>query len=211
LRATDQVHLCIIATGVVSDVARALEVRIQPIGDDVMKALLANLQNGNIDRSIKPHVVSTMGDMALAIGAGFERYIQPVMRMLTQASMTRFRPEEMDQDNIEYLNTLRYSIVEAYTGILNSFGADNKADIMLPFMEKIFPFIDLIASEPTKSTDLHKATLTLIGDLACHLGTKIKTLLHRASVSALVSSAGTSDNPSLKTGASYAREQLMGQ
>jgi len=46
LKATNQQHLCIISTGVVSDISRALEVKLIPFADDIMKALLANLQDG---------------------------------------------------------------------------------------------------------------------------------------------------------------------
>jgi importin subunit beta-1 len=57
-------------------------------------------------------------DIALAIGAQFERYAGVVLGILEQAS-TVMAANQDDEGEIEYINTLRVSILEAYTGIVH--------------------------------------------------------------------------------------------
>ena len=111
-------QVCQVAVGVVGDLSRALEEDFIPISDDVMKLLLEHLQNNLIERSVKPHIFSCMGDIALAVGPFFERYMVYVMRMLEQASTIKAADLEEDE-KYDYLNELRTSILEAYTGNVN--------------------------------------------------------------------------------------------
>ena len=53
--------------------------------------------------------------------------MQVTLTMLSQASQTRAADE--DEDSIEYLNTLRVGILEAYVGIVQGLKADNKQDM----------------------------------------------------------------------------------
>ena len=39
-----------------------------------------------VHRAIKPPILSTIGDIALAIGSGFNKYANPVLTILEQAS-----------------------------------------------------------------------------------------------------------------------------
>lgn len=117
------------AVGVVGDVSRALRGQIAPYCDRIITLLLQNLQNKYIDRSIKPAILSCFGDIGLAIGGNFERYLEVVMRMLKQASdmivSTNFQTIE-DIDFLDYMNALRESILEAYTGIIQGLRTDRK-------------------------------------------------------------------------------------
>jgi len=160
-----------------------------------------------IDRSEKPHFISCLGDIALAIGGNFERYLYYAMQMLIQASQIRF--EELDAENIEYQNTLRDSILGAYTGILNSLAADKKANLLLPYLEKMVGFFDLIAKDEHKDENVLKEALSLIGDLASHYGPQIKALLHRPSIAALLSQGGNSKNEAIAKTAQQSKEYIQ--
>lgn len=79
-------QVCIVAVGVVGDVCRALEGGVLQYGDEIMQLLLSNLQNQAVERSVKPHIISCIGDMALAVGGMFDRYLPYVMMLLVSAS-----------------------------------------------------------------------------------------------------------------------------
>jgi importin subunit beta-1 len=64
------------------------------------------------------------GDIALAIGTGFKAYLGVVMGVLEQAS--QIQVDKADFDMIDYLNELRESCIEGYTGIVQGLGADSK-------------------------------------------------------------------------------------
>ena len=54
--------------------------------DKLMELLLACLTNTSLHQSVKPSILSTFGDMALAVGPYFSKYIEIVIHILQQAS-----------------------------------------------------------------------------------------------------------------------------
>ena len=93
-----------------------------------------------MERSVKPHIISCLADVAINVEGYFERYLPYVMMMLVQASGIKF--ETMDEDSLEYLISLQEAILEAYTGILQGLAADNKvlsvSLVRLIFTSEIF-------------------------------------------------------------------------
>ena len=45
-----------------------------------------SLQNNAVHRSVKPHILSAIGDVALSIGPQFKKYLDIVLKILMQAS-----------------------------------------------------------------------------------------------------------------------------
>ncbi len=72
----------------VGDVARALNIKLVPYCDEIVSLLLHDLQNPLLNRNVKPPILSCFGDVALAIGGEFGKYLSVVMNMLQQASTT---------------------------------------------------------------------------------------------------------------------------
>lgn len=116
LKSVEESGLCTVAVGVVGDLCRALNRSIMPYCDDIMHCLLELLQSPVLNRSVKPHVISVFADIAMAIEGDFERYSKIILGILKQAGEVDINTD--DEDLIEYINTLRNSILEAYTGIL---------------------------------------------------------------------------------------------
>jgi importin subunit beta-1 len=116
LKSVEESSLCTVAVGVVGDLCRALSKSIMPYCDDIMHCLLELLQSPVLNRSVKPHVISVFADIAMAIEGDFERYVKIILGILKQAGEVNITTD--DEDLIEYINTLRNSILEAYTGIL---------------------------------------------------------------------------------------------
>jgi len=203
--------VCNVAVGVVGDVARALEEKLIPYCDEIMQLLLQNLQNPSIERSIKPQIISTLGDIALAVGGHFERYLPYPMMMLNQASQTKF--ENMDSENTDYLYTLREAVLEAYTGILQGLSADKKGNCFLPFVEGVMSFIDIVGRDLANKERVDgviRAAVGLIGDMATRLGPNpdVVRMLKRPSVPALISAASESDNEATSDASDWAKKAV---
>jgi len=186
LRNFEAYQVCTVAVGLVGDISRAIEGGMQPYCDDIMSALMEALQNSSLHRSVKPPVLSCFGDIALAIGAGYEPYLQVSLMMLLQAAQTR-APEE-DDDLIDYVNMLREGILEAYTGIIQGLKDGNRTDLLMPYMDAIMGFLEMLASDRKNDYDnevLSKA-VGLIGDIGSSLGGQIKEQIKQPYVMTLL-------------------------
>jgi importin subunit beta-1 len=106
-------QVCAITVGVVGDICRALEDKILPYCDGIMTQLLKDLSSNQLHRSVKPPIFSCFGDIALAIGENFEKYLMYAMPMLQSAAELSAHISGADDDMLEYTNSLRNGILEA--------------------------------------------------------------------------------------------------
>ena len=69
--------------------------------------------NGKVDRKIKAVIMPVFGDVALAIAGDFEKYLAPVLQMLSEASKTKLSADVTDpnDDGVDYLNSLREGVM----------------------------------------------------------------------------------------------------
>jgi len=167
-------QVCIAAVGVLADITRAIGENILPFCDDLMTVLLTNLQDADVHRSVKPHILSVFGDIALAVGKNFVKYIDIVTQTLQQAAQTKV--DTSNYDMLDYLNELRESCLEAYTGIVQGLKGDNDKEVNpevnklnqhIPF---IVQFIESIAADEDRSEGTVSACAGLIGDLCIAFG-----------------------------------------
>jgi len=165
LQNQEEHQLCSIAVGLIGDISRALGERCMPYCDKFMQHLVENLQSSVVHRNVKPAILSCFGDIALAIGPGFEKYLDGVMQFLQQASSVTAAPDNA-YDMVEYVNQLREGIVEAYVGIVQALKTGGKSEILLPYVQHIFGFLAMINSEPEKTETLIRGVIGLLGDLA---------------------------------------------
>ena len=147
-------------------------------------------------------MLAVFGDIALAIGANFEKYLANTLMMLSQASQTQI-PED-DEELVEYLNLLRESILEAYTGVIQGeqlcafdfsrFAATGlndggKAFLMIPQLEGIFDFLQAVYRDSMRSlcdADVVKASIGLVGDLVSTLGREAHPFVQRDFIQGLL-------------------------
>mmetsp|Transcript_2074 Transcript_2074/g.2938 ORF Transcript_2074/g.2938 Transcript_2074/m.2938 type:complete len:868 (-) Transcript_2074:237-2840(-) len=199
-------RVCTVAVGLVGDLCRSVEMKILPYCDNIMQALLLMLQNQDLHRSVKPPVLACIGDIAVAIGGEFGKYMNVSMAMLTQAAQTR-APED-DEDLIEYVNTLREGILEAYTGIVSGLVDGDKLQGLAPFVEKILEFLELIASDTNRDLEVLSKAVGLLGDLANAMGSSIRELLQKDFVSYLMHASQQTGDPGILNVAGYAQREV---
>lgn len=156
-------QVCSAAVGTTGDICRALEIQILPYCDDIICCLLEDLQNPALNRQVKPAVLSCFGDIALAIGANFIKYLPSTFQMLDQAARTKLSSD--DDELIEYLSSLREGILEAYIGITQGLNDGRNSSLIIPQLENIFQFLQLVARE-NDDESITKNCIGLIGDLA---------------------------------------------
>ncbi|KAA6429581.1 MAG: Importin subunit beta-1 [Trebouxia sp. A1-2] len=73
-----EVDVCIATVGVLGDICRAMDTQVAEFSDNIMQVLLQTLSDPTVDRSIKPQILSSFGDIALAVGDKFETYLATV-------------------------------------------------------------------------------------------------------------------------------------
>ena len=208
LRNFQAYQICIVAVGTVGDISRNIEEKIQPFCDSIMNALVDDLKDSTIHRSVKPPVLSCFGDIAMAIGGAYKPYLEFSVLMLMQASATTV-PEE-DDDLVEYLNLLREAILEAYVGIIQGLRDGNLVGDFVAFVPSILQFLQVIANDPNRDSYVLNKAVGLLGDLAQTMGPQIKDEINKQFASKLVSDAMSSGDASLVEVATWA-SQLLNQ
>ena len=173
-------QVCTAAVGLVGDICRAVGIRILPYCDEIMTHLLENLSNNSVHRSVKPQILSVFGDIALAIGPEFKKYLEVVLTTLMQA--TQLQVDKSDYDLVDYLNELRENCLEAYTGIVQGLKGDQDVpnpDVKLieSHVQYMVQFIMVIASDADITDSLIAACAGLIGDLCSAFGIAMLTLI----------------------------------
>ncbi|TPX62496.1 hypothetical protein SpCBS45565_g07003 [Spizellomyces sp. 'palustris'] len=210
----EEYQMCSIAVGLIGDISRALNERIQPFCDTLMNLMMANLQNPALNKAVKPSILSAFGDIALAIGGNFEMYLDIVMAVLQQAGAMANLTMTTSYD-YDYGNQLREGIIEAYVGIAQGLKTAGKANLLGNYGAQMFGFAQEIAtSEAPRSTQVTSSLVGLIGDLADALPLgQFKPLFSAEWISVLLKSIKTDRNldQDAKGVAKWAREMVRRQ
>ncbi|KAK2439235.1 importin subunit beta-1 [Trifolium repens] len=199
-------QVCAITVGVVGDVCRALEEKILPFCDGIMAQLLRDLSSNQLHRSVKPPIFSCFGDIALAIGENFEKYLIYAMPMLQSAAELSAHTNGADDDMTEYTNTLRNGILEAYSGIFQGFKGSPKTQLLMPYAPHVLQFIDSLYMEKDMDDVVTKAAIGVLGDLADTLGNAAGTLIQQSvSSKDFLKECLSSDDHLIKESAEWAK------
>lgn len=162
----EEVQVCVIATGVIGDVARALEAKLLPWCDGILNILYSNLKHPGVDRKIKAAIMTSFGDIALAISGEFEKYLAPVVEMLREASMTQLSDGPANNEEwVDYLNCLREGVLQTYTGIIHDLRDANNLYLFKEHVNAVLEFVRRITEDPSVSEPVMKAAVGVIGDL----------------------------------------------
>ncbi|KAK4771446.1 hypothetical protein SAY87_031978 [Trapa incisa] len=198
-------QVCAITVGVVGDLCRALEDKVSPYCDGIMTHLLKDLSSNQLHRSVKPPIFSCFGDIALAIGEIFEKYLVYVMPMIQTAAELSVHTSGGDDDMSEYTNSLRNGILEGYSGIFQGFKGSSKTQLLMPYAHRILQFLDNLYMEKDMDDQAMKTAIGVLGDLADTLGSGAATLIQNSvSSKEFLSECLSSDDSMLKESAEWA-------
>lgn len=155
--------LCAMAIGLVSDISRALNEKVQPYCDTFMNCLLSTLRSST--NQLKPAILETFGDIAQAIGTHFDTYLPVVAQVLQQAS-TVTASADVNIEMLDYIVSLREGIMDAWGGIVLSYKGKAQVTQLQPYIESIFQLLNLISQDPNRSEGLMRAAMGVLGDIA---------------------------------------------
>lgn len=158
-----------------------------------------------VHREVKPHVISLFADIAMAIEGDFERYCSIVLMMLHQAGQVGITSD--DDDLIDYVNSLREAILEAYTGIVQvvfplsaaacgypcvrpqGLKSANKQEDIVPSLDNIIEFVHRSTVDENRTSAVVKAAVGVLGDLGDSFGAKMFPVFSQPYVLQLLSVA----------------------
>ncbi|EJW85440.1 hypothetical protein WUBG_03649 [Wuchereria bancrofti] len=202
-------QVCSAAIGVLVDLCRALEATLMPHLDEFMGLLFQIVQSNKIDRLVKPAVLSCFGDVALAIGPNFTRYYEYVMAMLVMALSTAKVEDPEDYDNVEYVEQLRESCVEAYAGIVQGMRTtqNNELQQLQDQIQNMLGLIELIATSNSPDS-LIGAASGLLGDLVTSFGEQILPFVDNQNISAILTKGRRSKAAKTKSLALWATKEI---
>ncbi|KAI5475715.1 hypothetical protein MNV49_001008 [Pseudohyphozyma bogoriensis] len=208
LSSHEEYQLCSIAVGLIGDICRALGENSLPYCQGFMEVLLQDLRSTVLHRSVKPPILSCFGDVALAVGPGFEPFLETTMGVLSQAGAMRADPNNYDL--VDYINGLREGILEAYTGIVGGLKTGGKSDILLPYINSIFAFLHLTLTDQDRTEAILRSAIGLLGDLAeTFPNGQLKEPLSSAWVSDVLKAGRTKlGGPETKKVAKWAKEMV---
>lgn len=199
-----------IAVNVVGIVARGLGSELLQFSDPIVTVLLEALKSPVLNRTMKPPILSCIGDVAMAVKAHFERYLKTVMECMKEAAQSSFSltVDPDDYDTIDFVVALRESIFEAYIGIINGLRDENKQELLLPHVEWLIAYCEVVEREARGAAagadSLTKMLTSVLGDLVDALPTLKDGLRQRQWVSGLLSRGSQSNDSSITETAKWA-------
>ncbi|KAJ9447171.1 Importin subunit beta-1 [Diplonema papillatum] len=199
-----------IAAGTLSDMTGAVKKAILPHCNEVVVALLDGLRAAELEQSVKPKVLATFGDIALAVEEDFVTYLPVVMNAVSCAAKVtadEVKQNKGDEDLMDFYNELRENMCVCYTGILLGMKQKAKAAFS-PYVPQVIELVVQIGTEysPTMPTETVTAALYLLGDVGNVYGKEVHSLLSPA-VRHIMSNAANSPDEEIAEAAKYAMSE----
>uniref|UniRef100_A0ACD5VYL1 Uncharacterized protein n=1 Tax=Avena sativa TaxID=4498 RepID=A0ACD5VYL1_AVESA len=155
---------------VIGNIFHVLGDRILPYCDDMMDVLYRGLSKP----TLKPAILECFGEIALAIGKNFDKYLEAVMKRLKDAADPGYYDDVLEDDEVEYGNRLRQGIFKAYSGILRSIkdpasGFKVAADLFL--------FTQAVCKDQSRDSSLKNTVVDALGDFCTTLESWTKEMI----------------------------------
>lgn len=158
--------MCSIAVGTIGDISRAINDGLVPYCDTLMTTLTENIQSPILHRDVKPMIISSFGDIALAIGGNFDKYLSVVMSILNSAFASTATESGGDYELEDYFFALRESILEANVGIVQALKASQKSYMINEHLVGMFAMLQEVFRDGQRGESISSTMVGLLGDLA---------------------------------------------
>ena len=160
-------QVCIASVGTLSNICQAVKEGISCYCRPIMEILIATLQNHTVEREIKPHVLVTFSDIALAMGPAFGEYLSVVASILKAAvDLSVNGGGAIDEAFREFNVELRRSILEAFSGILQGIGRTEAEKYLHGDSQYMIDFLECVVSEAPRDEMITSTAVGLLGDIA---------------------------------------------
>ncbi|UKJ87634.2 importin subunit beta-1 [Theileria orientalis] len=168
--------VCKICIGLTGDISRSLESRFVAYLDNFMPILLKKLQDPNDERSLKPPIFVTIGDIAMVVAGSFVNYVQSTMALLTQAASTNYQMGPTDNEEwLDFVKQLQDSCLQCFTGIVYGLKEGGYLEIIKPYVTPVLQLVlDVVDTpDPYFDANLFNLAVSLTGDLVSSFGPEL--------------------------------------
>lgn len=161
-----------VAVGVTGEVCRALDQDLTQFSEPIVHRLLDALSSTTLDRSVKPSIINTFGDIAISMKGNFHIYLVRVMECLRQAaeSSVTLQVAPDDYDTQDWIQMLRESVLEAFVCIVSGLKDDGRQEMLTPQAEWVLRFCEIMVETPPEGTsvgdEMVRQIIALLGDMA---------------------------------------------
>jgi len=202
-----EVRVCGIAIGLAGDIVEAVGSKIKPIADNLVQHFLNLLQSADLMRDVKPRVIHAIGGMALALGKDFQRYLRHVMGMLQKMALYKF--EDPDEDDIEFMNQLRESLLETYTSIFAGLSDENAQNLFRPYVDSVWQLICVVGKDEDTEDSVLISAVSLVGDIAKGFGSQATGLVSQTAIQELLHKSRRHSNSKVQERAQWAQDECQ--
>jgi len=202
-----------IAIGFLGDICNSFEDLPQYFIQKSTLTLINLLQNEFINLDTKPLIISCLGDLSYVSGNYFFEFQNLVIPILKSAIASIGNQEKLtDQDLVEWILTLKESILESLTGLIQS---DPLISSSQKFFEENIEFIWLIKSIYDIITEdrilrITKLCIGLLGDCGANYKTKKNKLSRCTWVKQLISESIQNTGKNLDFMGTWASDTIYG-
>ena len=168
LQNPNEVRFCRVCIGVICEIAVVFNLKspnIQQILTQLLPVLFNLLHMNNAPVSLKPSLITTIGDIAVGMEKAFEPYLDPFLALLNHAACTRISDGPTSEEWVEYLQELRNSVLEAFSSIIHGLREAQLLSILKPHVSNWLSFITLVIEDPFSSTANITRATEVTGDL----------------------------------------------
>uniref|UniRef100_A0A7E4VNR2 Importin N-terminal domain-containing protein n=1 Tax=Panagrellus redivivus TaxID=6233 RepID=A0A7E4VNR2_PANRE len=204
-------HLvCQAAIGVISDLCHSFKDKLAPLMDEFVALLLKLLNDPNVKHEVKPHALGCFGDIALALGSHYVRYLEATVTYLMNAveAAQITNPEDLEQ--VDYVESLRENCITGFTSIVQAM-RDQPAGVqaLSSFVPQMVTLITIVANSGNISSDeVQASAVGLVGDLIELFGQNIRSLVDTEPINGLLQRCRRSKSQRAKAVGTWASREL---
>jgi importin subunit beta-1 len=109
----------------------------------VLGSLISHLQDPEVDRYLRALIITSFGDIAMAIKTNIVNYYPHIISILSAASDIPITAND-DEDTIDYVIALREAILECFPVLVIQMCDAKQASAVIPSLSKMIPFMEVL-------------------------------------------------------------------